>query len=625
MSIRDTAEKLHISPHTLKNWIKRENLDPRDIETLSNRGKLNRMANKKLSTRRNIPFEMVRYRRNIGSLYRRVSILDEYPGKIEEKLFLFVIRYLLEKGFIHLVRNPDKPVSIKESLSGAGTYPVLRNELSSYLKYAGISEETQLSPALLHTGYLTKSLMKEPDLPGIIYQALRQEGQRIQAGAYYTPGPVIRELLKSVNYQDAAEIMDPCCGSGLFLCEFASRTGRPESVKGIDRDRTAVFLARINLFCRYPQLLSLSGISHGDALNMQSWNLSSGTVIATNPPWGAHFSRAEKKHLNQRFPQITSGESFSYFILKAIQELPEKGRAAFLLPESILYVKSHRDIRKRILEDAPPKSITHYGPLFRGVYTGVIQITLRKGSQKTKSLVTLKGIKETPLRENQALKAFKNNNFNIMNIHCLNRDREILSKIYSARVRKPEVCRWLLGTVTGDNSRFLSESPEAGTIPVLTGKEIQPFIIKEPRLFLRTDRGSWQQFRDPREYKDSKIVYTFIGNRPSFAVERTGLMTLNSANCLIPADPDLLEPLVGWYNSELFRFIWWKEFRSLKLLRGHLEILPVPLWEKPLTGRITSLVKEGEKGEDIKLRLNQIFFDFFDFTPKEREYVCSEF
>ena len=192
------------------------------------------------------------------------------------------------------------------------------------------------------------------------------------------------------------------------------------------------------------------------------------------------------------YTEISSGESFSYFIARAVRELPENGRAAFLLPESLLYVKTHRDIRRKILEEATLLGISYYGPLFKGVYTDVVQLTLQKSRSdmnRRKARIRIDRKPDKPLRENQPIRNYLKNSHYIMNIHCTNRDREVLKKFYKGKIRKPAPCLWLLGTVTGDNARFLTRIAEPGTIPVLTGKEILPFRTLPPRVHLRTDKG----------------------------------------------------------------------------------------------------------------------------------------
>ena len=184
---------------------------------------------------------------------------------------------------------------IGEAIASAREFPVLQRELEEYAEQMHIPLCDRVPPAVLKKGFLSSLVLKEPDLPGIIYQALRMEGNRIQSGAYYTPRPIIRDLLKAAGSSKAECLMDPCCGSGLFLCEYALAAGRPDSVRGIDRDRNAVLLARINLFVRFPDIQDLTGIRHSDALAEKSWGLPGGSVIATNPPWGAPFYGGGKK------------------------------------------------------------------------------------------------------------------------------------------------------------------------------------------------------------------------------------------------------------------------------------------------------------------------------------------
>ena len=602
--------------------MKRENTTARDSVDIRLEGKLDKRANKKYSTRKVIPREMLQDKENLPALGRLTEKIGQLSSRIPLNLLLFSLAYLYRKDFIRLAA--ESGITIEDYLTGAAHYPILQGELKSYCTENKIPLHKAIPEDLPSPDLLTPELLKEPDLPGLVYQALRQEGGKIREGAYFTPISIIREILRSCRIGEKTVFLDPCCGSGMFLCSFADITGRPEEARGMDRDRTAVFLARINLFIRFPSLKTLQHIRRTDALLTESWNLPPGTLVATNPPWGAHLTASEKKIMKERTRGVRTGETFSFFISRAIEELPEQGTCAFLLPESVLYVKTHQDIRKRILELAPPLGVTHYGPLFHGVYTPVISMILSKGASIRKTDVNLKGIKEGGISEKQPVKGFQEAPFSMINIHCTNRDSDIIRKVETGRSLRLGSCRWLLGIVTGDNSRFLTGTPDTKALPVLSGKEIRPFMAGPPCRYLRTDRGTWQQSRKPKEYLPDKIVYTFIGTTPSFALDKSGIMTLNSANCLIPEDPELLAPLTGWYNSTLFRFCWRKQFHSVKLLRSHLEILPVPDWGELEKQELTDLVKMGEKGEDVKPKVDQILFDFYDFSRKEREYVASQ-
>ena len=84
---------------------------------------------------------------------------------------------------------------------------------------------------------------------------------------------------------------------------------------------------------------------------------------------------------------ITSKETFSYFFVKAFEQLKRDGTIKFLFPKAILNVKVHKDIRKFILEHAGLVSITIYDDLFSGVTTKYIDIECGKDVDESKFTV----------------------------------------------------------------------------------------------------------------------------------------------------------------------------------------------------------------------------------------------
>lgn len=630
MSIRETAEKLNISTHTLKNWLKRENHELEEFSFNRENHRLAKMANKKNSTEQILSTEMLACRSNIKALTFLIQKFNQLELDIPHTLFIFTLLFLKKKGFLTEGRKGDTRNNSHHFFDNTFScrHIVLEKTVEEFYQTLSPFREKKACLSLLKDlSILPTRLIKEPDLPGLVYQALRLEGNKIRQGAYYTPANIISQMLRSYkNLPAGGSFLDPCCGSGMFLCTFAELTGYPENVFGMDSDPLAVYLARINLFTRFPGISGLNHIRKADALSSANWNLGEPSVVATNPPWGAHFSQSEKRDYRKQYKPIRTGESFSLFISKSIQEMPEGCKASFLLPESILYVKAHEDIRRKILNEAPPVKIVFHGPLFQGVYTSVIRMEIVKGGRQRKTEVRINNNKgKSCLKEKQSLKRYRQNKFCCFNIHCSNRDREILDQVYRGETFFLEKrSKWILGTVTGDNKHFLRDRPENAAVPVLSGKEVHPFYTDSPRLFIRTDAGTWQQSRNPEDYSPDKIIYTFIGSKPSFVIDRKGLMTLNSANCLIPPEDQSLEALTAWYNSDLFRFLWQKQFHSLKLLRNHLESLPVPQWNHLQKQELLSLVKKGENRQDIKPEIDRIVYDFFQISPKDRDYVSTE-
>lgn len=616
MTLQEQAEKLNISVHTLKNWQNRSESEDQGSENLVSR------ANKLNSPRQILPKELLQKSSNASHLKSMTEFLDSLELSLEGRLLYFMIHFLSFKGILNYF-EPSDSNSIETILKNSDTAELITQELKLRMDNLNKNERTtNLPPFSDFAELLKKSLNKEYDLPGLIYQSLREEGGRSRQGAWFTPRKVIDSMLRP--YMKSKEsVFDPCCGSGLFLCRFAELKGSIQGVSGMDLDPMAVFITRINLYLRFPDMKDLNVISQNNSLKTPSWNLSPHCLVATNPPWGAHLQQSEKKEMKRRYPEINSGETASLFLRRCVEELPHGGSASFLLPLSLCYVQAHKDIRTYLLKNAPPVKLIQRGRLFHSVYSEVFSCDIKKGG------------KQRTVRINQSeshkLKRYRNNPDKIFNIHCSNEEESLITKIKCSSIRfLPEGCSWLLGVVTGDNKRFVTESPVKGCPPLLTGKELKPFKADPPRCWLRIDNGPLQQSRKLEEYSQAKLVYRFIGYTVLFSIDREGLITLNSANSLVLPDSSSeseistgLEELAFWYNSSLFKFLWLKQYRSVKMLRRHLEELPIPLWNLDEISRIKTLVQNAEKGQDISSFMDEMIFEHFELTEEERNIVLS--
>ena len=96
-------------------------------------------------------------------------------------------------------------------------------------------------------------------------------------------------------------------------------------------------------------------------------------LITTNPPWGVHFSKKELIELKKLYPEINSLESYSYFLLRSLDLLSINGVGSFILPESILNVKIHQDIRQILLKRTQLQKIYVLNNVFKNVFTPVIR------------------------------------------------------------------------------------------------------------------------------------------------------------------------------------------------------------------------------------------------------------
>ena len=76
------------------------------------------------------------------------------------------------------------------------------------------------------------------------------EGKKSQSGSYYTPSNKVNDITKDYVKKDS-KVLDPCCGTGQFLLAFADIVENPLNIYGIDCDKTAVRIARLNVLIRF--------------------------------------------------------------------------------------------------------------------------------------------------------------------------------------------------------------------------------------------------------------------------------------------------------------------------------------------------------------------------------------
>lgn len=568
--------KYGISNATVRNWEK--------LNTHSY-GRLTTRANKRKSKRRIIPLEYFSNVNNISFVKNILSFVDENDLNIMSVIFSLGVNLLKCEGIY------DK------------TH--VRKVLSEYSDVNIINDIIMMNlPS------------DEFDLLGLIYQSYLQEGKRNIVGLYYTPQKIAHQMTKDFDFSDGKLFLDPCCGSGSFLLTVS--TGNPYQIFGVDNDKVAVLISKINLLLKYsslefiPQVYCLDFLMDYSTIQQQFIFGKKFDYIATNPPWGA------MDQIYDDVNTIASKETFSYFFLKAYDHLKKSGKIRFLFPESILNVKKHKDIRRFILNTAGLVCITPYDNMFSGVTTKYVDIECGNGANKEyfmlnksgeKRIINLKTVYET---ENLVLNLLSDEDISIIKT-VKNRGQYSLQNSV-----------WAIGIVTGDNkSKLFSESHE-GMEKIYTGKEIQPFTLQPARNYIVYDRNNLQQVAKDEIYRaPEKLVYKFISSKPVFAYDDSGSLFLNSANILIPTVPSMsIKSVMAFLNSMLFQFMYMKLFGEVKILKGNLMELQFPKLSKTENTKLTMMVDEILKGKIyMKSKIDEYIFALYGLTEEQITYI----
>lgn len=568
-------EQYGISDATLKNWDK--------LKTNTAR-RLRSRANKRKSKKRILPLEYVSNKSNISFVQNTLDYIDEQNISIVSAVFSLGLRLLRQyeiynKQHVLKVLNDYSNVAIIDDLSNAN----IPND--------------------------------EFDILGLIYQSYLREGKKNIIGSYYTPQKIARNITKDFKLSDDKTFFDPCCGSGAFL--LTVNADDPNRLFGVDNDPIAVLISKINMLLRYsdkafiPQIFCLDYLTGNSIIQQHTVFEKTFDYIATNPPWGA-MDNYNNIH------DITSKETFSYFFVRAFEQLKNNGTIRFLFPEAIMNVKIHKDIRRFILNQTGIIGITIYNDTFSGVTTKYVDIECGRLNNKDKFFVHI-GDKKRIIKVNTVYET-KNLIFNLLS----NEDLSIVRLVKEKGKHSLKNSVWALGIVTGDNKNKLFSECLEGMEQIYTGKEIKPYILQPAKKFILYDRYNLQQVAKDEIYRASeKLVYKFISNKLVFAYDNSASLFLNSANILIPHIPSMsIKTVMAFLNSALFQFMYVKLFREVKILKGNLMELPFPEISKDENAILTSLVEKVLNGEKEKLEIIESrIFSIYGLTEGQIEYV----
>ena len=136
-----------------------------------------------------------------------------------------------------------------------------------------------------------------------------------------------------------------------------------------------------------------------------------------------------------------------------------------------------------------------------------------------------------------------------------------------------------LGIVTGDNKRYLSNECLDGMEPVVTGSDVYRYRYQDSGKYMDPDLALYQQAAPAKLYRaPEKLIYRFINRQLVFAYDDRQRLTLNSCNVVIPRVERLdMKYIMAVLNSRVAQYMYEKRYHVVKVLRSHIESIPIPL------------------------------------------------
>ena len=648
LTLKQFCDYLSISEATGRNWIRLNKIKPnltatgtpyfdkqyaktikREIKTGENSALKSRRNKKYISGNSLYNSYVSSDNKNLSKVQKLLSISQEYKIKFNSNN----IGYLIADYALHLFASKNKQEYNNDS-NLLAKYLNKDIQLNSYKELVEDLIDNNKSaiqfckeyPLLFKNNY---SYEPKEDILGLIYISFKNLDKRKATGVYYTPTTIVKKLISQLNVKKKDTILDPCCGTGNFLLQLPNDIPL-KNVYGGDTDSLSVKIARVNMALRFKNADPNTIKEHISEKNylLNKLDMSFDYIIG-NPPWGYDFSKEDNKILREMYRSTTRKkiESYDVFVEKALSDLSSNGQLSFVLPEAILNVKAHEDIRKIIMDGHSIKYLEYLGNAFDGVQCPSVILQLVHTGKPFSSIgttVNKSGVTITIETERDST----SERFSFLSTDS---EYKLLKKIRNQKkvVHLADNADFALGIVTGNNKKYIRNTKTKNNEMVLKGSDIRKFHFNSSDNYIVFEPDKFQQVAPTELYRaPEKLLYKFISSQLVFAYDNKQTLSLNSCNVLIPKIKELdIKYVLAVLNSSVAQFIFKKEFNSFKVLRSHIESIPIPLISKSKQKEIIMLVNplikglDEEEAIDTYKKLDQKIYELFNINKNQQDII----
>ncbi len=406
-------------------------------------------------------------------------------------------------------------------------------------------------------------------------------------GRVFTPAPVARRLARRTlaGLDGELHVLDPACGEGALLAAAREEAGERVALEGWDKDARTLARARAAL----PD----ARLVRRDALASRSRGRFD--AVLANPPWVSFSGRehvaippAEKARLRERFESFAGWPSLQGpFLERALDLVRPGGRVGFVLPRQVLELERYAPLRRVVAAKARVLEVEDLGEsVFEGVCEPAATVVLEAGE----------GAPGASWRAPLPLARWA-------------------ARTLERLARFPRFPRELVsdpGVHTGNAARVvLSEKKRRGFVPCREGKDVHPFSLGAPRIFVarspELEPPLYARVAAASRYAQVDILVRQTADRPIAARHEPRAHFRNSA-LAVTGGPFALELLLALLNSRLFALAHragqadarQRAFPQVKV--GAIAALPfVPR----APGTLVALVRLRERGAPVEAALER--------------------
>jgi len=461
-------------------------------------------------------------------------------------------------------------------------------------------------------------------------------------GQFFTSNRITEYIVSRTNFDEKKTIIDISCGDGAFLISCCNhlqqknnkKTQNISNIYGIDIDKKQLTIAKKNIRKICPNFVLKKNLIVDDVIQSISQNIlkkfprvqiqKGFDIIVGNPPYVTIKSTKLIKS-DPDFSPLVYGQIniATLFIGRAYSLLKDGGKLGLLLPKSILRVDSYKKLRDFLISKFLIEEIIDVGIEFddvRGEQFILIATKKQKNSKTIKIGHFLKG-------KNPEIQTVSFSNITKFDNFLLLKNKETYKLVDTIISKHPnlEQCsngKIFRGISIDSELNYISKSPKKNYHKGLRGDSVKKFYY-DYFIFIKN-----KTFSKLDLMKNKKIVLQNIFSSESGIIanfDDKGLVTLDTVTNIIL---DCEDPyyVLGILNSSLIRFfmvfvIYNQSRLTMHTDHKYLSRIPIPNTTTTIKKQIIKEVKNQLNTQTSFENLNELIFDAFDLSNKEKQLV----
>ena len=187
--------------------------------------------------------------------------------------------------------------------------------------------------------------------------------------------------------------------------------------------------------------------------------------------------------------------------------------------------------------------------------------------------------------------------------------------------------KFALGIVTGNNKEYISNEKRNDNEMILKGSDIYRYGIITSKNYIRFVPEYFQQVAPIEMYRTKeKLLYRFISEVPVFTYDNQQTLSLNSCNIVIPEIDGIdMKYILAILNSSVATYFISKKFNSVKLLRSHIEQMPIPVVsmdvQNTIIKKVDHIMNSSENISGLYEDLDNDIMALFGLTAKYSDVI----